>query len=276
MTHWPTPYFSGCSLGPYRETFKRTAQAASVSEQSVTLPAGLPGSVVAVTGADAPPKITLVGPKGERITTPDTLMPVETKPFFLMKNPQAKLTQIAIMRPSGGRWKVIVEDGSSPITSLKVAHAHGGPEDRGDRGRQGPPAFAALLRRAASRPGRRRSSSAARAPPARSARAGARGELKFSPAAGAAERREIVAIVEQDGMVSDQIVVARYQAPSASKPGIVRQVRTARRGSTLKVTWKPASLADKHVVTVALSNGRRVVRQVQRPLVRRARRGRAG
>ena len=37
-----------------------------------TLPAGLPGTAVAATGAGAPPKITLVGPKGERIRRPTT------------------------------------------------------------------------------------------------------------------------------------------------------------------------------------------------------------
>ena len=93
----PDAYFSGCSLGPYRETIKR-AKAASLEEQTVTLPDGLPGTVIAATGVDGPPKLTLVGPKGERITTPDDLMPVDSKPFFLMKNPQAKLTQIAVVR----------------------------------------------------------------------------------------------------------------------------------------------------------------------------------
>ena len=99
----PDAYFSGCSLGPYRETIKRTARAASVSEETVTLPAGLPGTVIAAKGAGAPPKITLVGPNGERISTPDDLMPVDTRPFFLMKNPQANLTQIAISKPQRGR-----------------------------------------------------------------------------------------------------------------------------------------------------------------------------
>ena len=118
----PTPYFSGCSLGPYRENLNR-ARAASLEERTITRPAGLPGTVFAATGAGAPPKITLVGPKGERISTPDDLMPVEAEPFFLMKNPQANLTQVAVMRPSAGEWKVIVEDGSAPVTSLKVADA---------------------------------------------------------------------------------------------------------------------------------------------------------
>jgi hypothetical protein len=67
----PTPYFSGCSLGPYREHLNR-AMAASVQEWTITVPDGLPGTDFAATGAGAPPKITLVGPKGERISTPTT------------------------------------------------------------------------------------------------------------------------------------------------------------------------------------------------------------
>ena len=73
----PTPYFSGCSLGPYREKLGRARAAALERADRRRSPAGLPGTAFAATGADAPPKITLVGPKGERITTPDDLTPVE-------------------------------------------------------------------------------------------------------------------------------------------------------------------------------------------------------
>ena len=226
----PTPYFSGCSLGPYREKIKR-AMAASLEERTVTVPAGLPGTAFVATGAGAPPKITLVGPKGERISTPDDLTPVEAKPFLLMKNPQANITQVAVIRPSAGDWKVIVEDGSAPLTSLKVADAIAKPKI--DVKVTGKGAARKLTYDVTKDPSQtvsfiERGPSTAGTIGAASKLAGA---IAFTPAGGAGDRREIVAIVEQDGMVTDQLVVGHYRAPKAFRPGLVKGVKTTKRGS---------------------------------------------
>ena len=57
----------------------------------------------------------------------------------------------------------------------------------------------------------------------------AKGELAFAPAGGAREKREIVAVVEQDGLVAHQIVVAHYRAPGPEKPAQVRNAAHAAR-----------------------------------------------
>jgi PKD repeat protein len=272
----PDLYFSGCSLGPYRAQINR-ATAAQTGERSIDIAEGLPGAAIAAVGRDAAPKITLIGPKGERITTPDDLMPVDQRPFFVLKDPRAKLTQVAITKPSPGRWRVITEEGSSPVTSLKVANGLEAPDVHarvtGSGHRR------ALVYRVDPRRGQkvrfmeRGPSTGGRIGVAK----GARGRIRFSPADGAAESREIVALVEQDGMPRDQIAVARYAAPSAARPAKPRGVRIARRGSTLRVGWKRDG-APRHVVAVTLSNGRRVVEQVsgRRHVVRGVRRGLRG
>jgi hypothetical protein len=251
----PTPYFSGCSLGPYRESL---GHASAVGDRTVTLPAGLPGAVIVATGADGPPKITLVGPKGERVSTPDDNHVVEDRNFFLMKNPPAKLTQVAIRKPSAGDWKVIVEGGT--LTSLKVANGIEAPKitarvlGRGHDRR---------LRYAVEQRAGRHLTFVERGASASSligAAAKARGELPFHPAGGVAERRDIVAIVEQDGMVSEQPVVARYRAPAVRKPARVRGIRVARAAHALTVRWTGRG---RHVVNVALGDGRKVVRMVR-------------
>jgi hypothetical protein len=130
---FPTLYFSGCDVGEYKEQISsplvdhvtavpaRARAAAARSQEIIELPAGLPGATIVAEGDGAPPKITLVGPHGERVTTPEGLEPVERKPFLLLKDPRANLTQIAIGKPAGGRWKVIVEPGWAPVVSLKSA-----------------------------------------------------------------------------------------------------------------------------------------------------------
>jgi hypothetical protein len=257
----PTPYFSGCSLGPYREHFNR-ARAAALQERVVKVPAGLPGTAFVATGAGAPPKITLIGPKGERISTPDDLMPVEAKPFLLMKNPQANITQVAVVRPSAGDWKVIVEDDSAPVTSLKVADAIAKPKiDVTVRGS----GAARKLTYAVTKDESQTVSFIERGP-STSGTIGAAGKLAgaitFNPAGGAGEKREIVAIVEQDGMVTDQLVVGHYRAPKVFRPGLVKGVKTTKRGTRLAVSWKPAAGAERYVVTLTLTDGRRLVRHV--------------
>ena len=97
----PDAYFSGCSLGPYRETI-RAHRAGRLRLRADGRAAGRPAR-----HRDrrhrAPARrrrSRCVGPNGERVSTPEDLMPVEAKPFFLMKNPHANLTQIAISQPS--------------------------------------------------------------------------------------------------------------------------------------------------------------------------------
>ena len=252
----PDAYFSGCSLGPYRETIRRTAKAASVSEETVTLPAGLPGTVIAAKGAGAPPKITLVGPKGERISTPDDLMPVDTRPFFLMKNPQADLTQIAISKPSAGVWRVIVEDGT--VTSLKVAHADVAAEDRRQGRRQQDQARARVPGRAACRPDRQLHR-ARRQHAGRDRRRPRQGPPAVDPGrrCGRAARDR----GRRRAGRARRPPARRRPLPRArpGKPGQVRGLRVKRVGTGLKVTWKGPG---RHIVTTALSDGRRTVRNV--------------
>jgi hypothetical protein len=265
----PDLYFSGCSLGPYRQSFNRPGTRAALraagagDEQTVTLDAGLPGAAIALVGRDAPPKVTLIGPKGERITTPDGLMPVDQKPFFVLKDPRAKLTQIAIVAPSAGRWRIVTEEGSSPVMAVKSADGlqppkvaatvlgHGGRRTLSYSVGERPGQVVTFIERGASTSGTIGTAK------------GAAGRLVFTPAAGLGERREIVAIVEQDGMVRAQPVLARYTAPSAAKPGLVHRLRGQRKGTSLRLQWATATSADEHLLTVALSNGRRVTRQVR-------------
>jgi plastocyanin len=277
---FPTLYFAGCELGPYTEHIKRpgagTATAAAAGDaRTLDLPGGLPGAAVVLEGKDAPPKVTLVGPKGERITTPDGLMPVEQSPFFILKDPRAKLTQVAISKPSAGRWRIEVEPGSSEIVSMKSAEGLEQPKvdarvtGRGHR--------RALAYEVEQRPGQK-VTFMERGPSAGNVIGeprSERGTLRFTPADGQAERREIVAIVSQDGQVRDELTVARYRAPSAAVPGKPRQLRVRRTGRRLVASWRPAAQARRYAVAVRLSDGRRlnIATGQRRMVVRGVRRG---
>src|SRR5262249_9390284 len=156
-------------------------------------PAGLPGATIVATGKDAPPKLTLIGPKGERITSPDDDKPVLQRPFFVMKDPRAKVTQFAIAKPSAGHWKVLVEDGT--LVSLKSAEGLDKPDikarvrhdARGYQLNYDTSTPVTFIERGAS-------TGAQLGRPVQG-----HGRLGFTPAPGAGETRKIVAVIEGRG-----------------------------------------------------------------------------
>jgi hypothetical protein len=248
----PTLYFAGCDVGEYKEHISsgvnRVSAAAVETEHSIDFPAGLPGATIVARGHGAPPRLTLIGPGGERITTPDDLRPATPPGSLVMKDPRANLTQFAISKPSAGRWRVVVEDGSAPVVSLKSAEGLTRPEIGASVSGHGrrrmldyevePGLKVTFLERGAST-GRKIGE----------ARSG-EGRLDFTPAPGAAERRKIIAVVEGRG----EYEVNDYWAPPAEKPGRVRGLKLTR----ARVSWRDGGT---HEVRVSYAGGRRVVKR---------------
>ena len=272
----PTLYFAGCDIGEYREHIDsgiddhiRTLSAAPLPKtaghvEEIDLPAGLPGATVVTRGAGAPPKITLIGPNGERITSPDDLRPVQQAPFFVMKDPRANLTQFAIAKPSAGRWRAVVEEDSAPVVSIASANGLEKPEI--DARVIGHGARRALSYRVKPIAGQRvtfmeRGPSAGRRI---GAATGKSGKIAFRPAPGEAERRRIVAVVTQDGRARGEYEIARYDAPVAQRPGRPRALRVTRRDSRLRIAWKAARPADEQEVRVRIADGRRLLFRTRR------------
>jgi hypothetical protein len=259
---FPTLYFSGCDVGDYREHIAHASAArakAAGAQETIDLPSGLPGAVVVVEGRDAPPKITLEGPNGERITTPDGMKGVQQKPFLLIKNQKGNLTQVAIGQPAGGRWRVIVEDDSSPVVSVKSAQGLDKPKVDArviGRGRDRSIAYRIEPRKGQKVTFVERGASAGTVV---GEAAAAEGTIRFTPGDGRSERRQIIALVEQDGQLRDSVPVAGYRSPGPlrpSRPGHLRVKRSS--GSALRLSWTRARSAREHEVSVRLSDGRRL------------------
>ncbi len=245
----PKLYFTGCDVGPYKEAI---AASASDATKTVRIGHGLPGATIVVTGRDAAPKVAFVGPHGERIETPSDLQPLGGKGYFLLQSPAEHVTEIALAKPSAGTWRVEALPGSSAITRVESADGLPKPSIHASvsHGR--------LHYRIKSQPGQvvRFSEKGASASGPIGTAHGALGTIRFAPAAGKAERRQIVALVEQDGHARAQLVAGHYRAPAATRPAAVTGLRARRSGSHLVARWRGAGPAD---VRVALSDGRRLV-----------------
>ena len=261
-------YLSGCDLGPYRVAIDRATQNArraarqGGAELGFDLPAGLPGAAIAIQGADGAPVVTLIGPKGERITTPSGRKGSLTPKGLLVADDARKLTQAALPSPSAGRWRVVAEPGSTPVTAIKTAEGLPAPKIQAMVTGRG--ALRTLHYDIARQPGQtvEFAERGATAGSKLGRAATAKGQLRFTPADGKAERREIVAIVRQDGELRDEITVARFRAPRVARAGRAKAIIARQHGSRVTVTFAGAPRASRHQVTLALASGQRLVAQV--------------
>jgi hypothetical protein len=84
------------------------------------------------------------------------------------------------------------------------------------------------------------------------------GQLKFTPGHGPAGKREIVAVITQDGRPRDEQVVATYIAPKDRLPGRPRLLRARRAGNGVLVRWAAVPGAKGYTASVTTSDGRKL------------------
>ena len=249
----PKLYFSGCDVGPYRENI-HAAQAGGA--RAVTLGKDLPGAVDrrhrpgcrAARGLRRPARRALRDARRQPAARWQGLLPDEVAE----REPHADRARQAVRghlarRVAGRHRDHVREVRQRPRRSVGQGHRQ--------------PRQAHLQRSRRCRARSSRSASAARAPARPSAPPAApHGTLRFSPAAGRAERREIVATVEQDGQLRAKLVVAHYRAPGASKPRKVAGLKARRAGKNIVVGWRKAGQVE---LRATLGDGRRIYQRTR-------------
>src|SRR5690606_6489035 len=174
-----------------------------------------------VAGEGGVPDVELIAPSGAAMA-----------PAAVHASPATGALYLAVRRPARGTWTLRARPGSPAIAGLAVA-------------RQVTPASVARARVTGKGRGKRVLAYRARIGAGQSitfvergrsgtrvigtARTGAR-RLTFTPGPGAGGRREIVALIAQDGLVRREAVVARYTAPPPLRPAAPRTLRLSRSG----------------------------------------------
>ena len=282
-------YFSGCDLGDVRvnfsgegstvvtavpppgarssaATFRRglppraSITQTSKPEQTIPVRAGLPGLYVAVRGQDNQlPRFTLRGPKGERISVDGRSdgKAMEGRNLIVGHDARTGVSHVLVGGPSGGTWTVVPEPGSAPIVNVWSSEGLAPPKIDGKvtgTGRSRQLAYTLSAREGQTvrflERGPSGNQELGRA-------TGTQGRIRFTSAPGKAEKRQIVAIVEQDGMMREEQVVTTYKAPSTGIPSKVGRALVKRTGTRVTLRWLPAAGAKRYVVTGKLSNGRK-------------------
>ena len=251
-----------CDFSPYRAKLGRSQvaqrlQATGAVQQLVGKDQDAVAFKVLGSGAGGPPQFTLTGPDGATVTTPaDGSMLVNDR-FVVVQQPADNATYVAIAKPKDGAWSFAPAAGST-ISGIEGSEALPHPEVK------------ATIRKANGKvdyevktiPGQtvKFLETGDEVSVELGTTTKRRGSLSIQPNAGRAGKREIVAIVEQDGMVRDRFVVARYTA--RPKPLAAPKV-TARRGKggLARVSWKSVKGASGYRATITF-NGRTEVRTV--------------
>jgi hypothetical protein len=265
------PFSSGCDdhLGDYRVTAASAAAAALARGRGVAIAAvpgketfhlvsGLHSVMVRVAGSGDAPAFTVRGPHGVQAATGDENTLGGSGTVGTYRSQQAATTWIAISHPGAGSWTITPQPGSAPITSVAVADYMPGASVQAHimghgyhrilyytlRRRLGQ-----TVRFVESGKGVTRSLATTSAP---------RGAIQFTPAIGPPGRRQIIAQVSRNGLLTAQDVVASYIAPGPPRAARPPHLQLTRRGSRLSISWRAAANASEgYQVVMIASDGRR-------------------
>jgi hypothetical protein len=264
---WPT----GCKPSRYWDhSIAARARAAQSGGYAFKVAAGEDTKSVELHGAGGvAPTGTLTAPDGEEATIgADGPATVHAKHVGLLRDARDGLTIAGVLRGKPGTYTFTPADSSPAITKVRDTRADDGVSAtvtaKGDRrvlrydaGLGGGKSVAFFER---STTGIYKRLKVAK---------GGKGTLAFTPAAGAAGKREIVAEITLDGTPVPPQVLASFTAPDTVTPGATRGV-TVRRASSgaLTVTWTAAKNAKRYGVTVKLADGSAKTVETKRGSVR--------
>jgi hypothetical protein len=268
-----------CDMDDLRASLAARASQAGVTK-ALTLPAGDKQALLQFEGVGGAPRVRLHGPGGRTIDTPAKGVGNTSSPnsFISLRDEANRSTYVLLADTGDGNWTYELLPGSAAIRSIKGARPLPKVDVKAKARRHGSKVTLRWnLRRI---PGQRVSfiEESPGAPPRILERTtAARGKTTFRALRFPERRREIVALVEQDGQPRARRVVARYKAPKLARVTRVRNLRAVRRGKAVKVSWARMPSAQKFHVIVTDRAGRRTLHTVKRArlALRRARSARA-
>jgi hypothetical protein len=239
-----------CSVGPFRTVELGSLASAAANGHTFRLAAG--HAWLALAGVGGPPRITLSGPGGQRVSVPtSSTAPLMVKGFVVLQDPEDKTTYIAIQN-AGGTWHEAPEPGSPAVRAIDSASILPAPSVSAHV--QGHGRRRTLRWHMRQVPGQRvvfweKGADSAQVIGSTSA---ADGRLRFTLANAPAGRRTIVAQVLSFGKPRKDSALASFEAPREQLPGRPEhlKVSAATDGGVL-VSWHSSALAQRYTVDVA-------------------------
>lgn len=241
-----------CNTGPYKIPPPRPAprELKRQGAQGLEISGGLPSATILVKGEGGAPDVTVTGPSGETVASGSP-----TFAGYVVGVAGGDAAWVVLDKPAGGTWTVTPNAGSAAISSLQVSDGYKPAEVKANvkRGRIGYrisklDGGQQVTFRESGRFGTHVIGTVDRT----------KGTLRFKPAPGPGGKRKVVALVEQNGLITDEVAVGTYKAPSPPRPAKVRNLRARKAGSTLVVTFRPPRGAVRTEVVVTGKRGTRL------------------
>jgi hypothetical protein len=203
-----------------------------------------------VSGAGGVPDVDLIGPNGQAVA-PDVDAP----------DPSTTAHYLVLKSPVAGTYTIRARPGSPLIAEVALSRSEAAPAATNvkvsGRGRT-----RTLSYRASFTPDQ--GIMFAERGPAGSRTLGAAvkgaGRLTFTPGPGPGGRRDIVALLMQDGIVHQDVVVGSYVAPPPPRVGRASGLRVRRAGTGVVVTWRAGQAAAAQRLVAQVPGGPLVTR----------------
>jgi hypothetical protein len=264
---------SSCDFGPYRA--QRTAGLSAAGDRKLHVSAGTPAVALQLVGANrTAPTVTLHGPKGETLSVPADKPSAQFKNgSMIIKNSSDGSTSVMLVQPSAGTWTISTPQGSPRITALLTSqyeppatvnanvHAVSGGLDRISAAYT-LPAGAKLSFVEKGNGVQRTLVDGVKGKTCPGAKASPDGRsvlcktVDFRPSSGPGGKRQIIAVVERDGLPLSQRVVATFATPKQQLPATPSHFRMVRFSQWVVAAWNRKGDADKYSVSVRTGNGR--------------------
>jgi hypothetical protein len=234
------------------------------TDTSFDVAKGLPSIGLELHGDGGAPDVTLHGPDGEEYTTGGQLSLPE-KPFLFLRDDESSIAYVAVDKPTAGKWTVTANEGSAPMTSVEIAQGLDKPSIKASVSGDGAkrtidyemePQPGVTFTFAEEGDGVYSEIGDAKE---------AKGHLTFKPVNEVGGKRKIVAIVSRDGVPTETLDVATFQAPPPPKMTPPQGLRAQHKGEKVLVRFKPVAGADSYSVTLATSDGYSQLEIAQKP-----------
>jgi hypothetical protein len=233
-----------CDTDGYREPARglRKAQGGGVS---VDVPAGVPSETILVKGnGGGAPRVAVTGPGGQSFNSDQ---PSDAGQVVYGRGLEA--AYVLLRKPAAGAWTVTPMDGSPGFGEIKQADGYRAASVKaklGGKGRSRTVSYS--VANAGNGQTVRFAERGAFGTRLLGAATSRKGTLRFSPVDARGSKRTVFALIEKDGIVTREVKVGTFTAPSPPRPGTPRSLRVKRKGSRATVTWRPGSGAKQQIV----------------------------
>jgi hypothetical protein len=253
-----------CDLTPFRVIISATGARAAAAGRAVAVPEGRTNEMLEVDGRGGAPDLTVTGPGGLRVSSQG--QDLVTQPHLIIaRNAALNRTDVIILHPRPGRYRLITNRGSAPIA--RVLEAHGFTPQIHARVR-GKGRLRHLVYHVNAQPGMRvefveRGSGVDRLIGTTTK---SNGTITFKPAPGPGGIRQIIAMANERDMPialrpgspdGGHLTVASYRAPGPRRLGRVHGLIAYRVHNRLTVSFDKAPGAKRYAVLVSLASGLR-------------------